>query len=125
LLVLSLVCAALSMGQSVGQSAGQYAGTWASDAGVSSGKVHLTLNGSGDSGFAFTYQDQLIKPKKVTAKVTGSQVEFVCEVDLEGFKLKSTFQGAIEGKNISGKYQSVSLDDGSALDSGTWKVTQQ
>jgi hypothetical protein len=121
LLVLSLLCAALS----VGQTTGQYAGTWASDAGVSSGKVNLTLNGSGDGEFAFTYQDQLIKPKKVTTKVTGSQVEFVCEVDLEGFKLKSTFQGAIEGKNISGKYQSVSLDDGSTLDAGTWKVTQQ
>jgi hypothetical protein len=83
------------------------------------------LNASGDSEFTFTFQDQLVKPKKVTAKVNDNTVEFVCDLDLEGFKLKSTFRGTIDGKNMSGKYQSVSADDGSALDSGTWTVAQQ
>jgi hypothetical protein len=104
---------------------GQYAGTWTSDAGASSGKVNITFSGAGEGDLSFTYQDQLVKPKKVTTKVSDNQVEFICELDLEGLKLKTSFVGAVDGKNMSGKYQSTSAEDGSVLDSGTWKVTQQ
>jgi hypothetical protein len=108
----------------LGAPAGEYVGTWASDGGVNSGKVNVTLNKSGDGDLSFTYQDQLIKPKKVTAKVSGDQVEFICDVELEGLRIKSTFTGTVDGKSMSGKYQSANADDGSVLDSGTWKVTQ-
>ncbi len=104
---------------------GQYAGTWSSDGGVNSGKVNITLTDAGGGELTFTYQDQLVKPKKVTAKVADSQVDFICELDLEGFRLTTAFHGTIDGKTMSGKYQSTSIEDGSALDSGTWKVTQQ
>jgi hypothetical protein len=109
----------------LGATAGQYVGTWTSDGGVNTGKVNITLNNSGDGDLTFSYQAELIKPKKVTAKVNGNQVEFICDVDLEGLRLKSTFTGTVDGKSMSGKYQSSSADDGSVLDSGTWKVTQQ
>jgi hypothetical protein len=103
---------------------GQYTGTWTSDGGVNSGKVNLTISESGEGDLSFTYQDQLVKPKKVTAKVAGDKIEFICEIELEGLRLKTSFQGTADGKSLSGKYQSTG-DDGSILDSGTWKVTQQ
>jgi hypothetical protein len=109
----------------LGGAGGQYAGTWTSDAGANSGKVNITLSDGGEGDLSFTYQDQLVKPKKVTAKVKENQVEFVCDLDFDGLKLKSVFQGTIDGRSISGKYRSTSVDDGSVLDSGTWKVTQQ
>lgn len=109
----------------LGAPAGQYVGTWTSDGGANSGKVNVTLSSSGDGELSFSYQDQLIKPKKVTVKVKEDQVEFICDVELEGLRLKSTFTGTADGKSMSGKYQSASADDGSVLDSGTWKVTQQ
>ncbi len=109
----------------LGAPAGEYAGSWTSDGGVNSGKVKITLSDSGGGDLSFTYQDQMVKPKKVTAKVTDDHIEFVCDLDLEGFKLRTIFQGSVEGKNMTGKYQSTSADDGSVLDSGTWKVTQQ
>jgi hypothetical protein len=109
----------------LGAPAGQYVGTWASDGGVNSGKVNVTLNNSGEGDLTFSYQDQLIKPKKVTAEINGDQVEFICDVELEGLRLKSTFTGTVDGKSMSGKYRSADADDGSVLDSGTWKVTQQ
>lgn len=104
---------------------GQYVGTWTSDNAVNSGKVNLILNLKGDSEFTFTYQDQPIKPKKVTTKVNDNQVEFICELDFDGLKLKNVFRGTIDGKSIAGKYQSTSAEDGSVLDTGTWTVTQQ
>ena len=109
----------------LGAPPGQYAGTWTSDGGANSGKVNVILSSSDEGDLSFTYQDLLIKPKKVTAKINGDQVEFVCDVDLDGLRIKSTFSGTIVGKTMSGKYQSTSADDGSILDSGTWKVTQQ
>jgi hypothetical protein len=51
-------------------------------------------------------------------------VEFILDVDMEGLRLRTTFRGTLEGKNLAGKYQTTSLDDGSSLDTGTWKVTQ-
>ncbi len=104
---------------------GQFVGTWASDSGSNSGKVNVTITGSGDGDFTFTYQDQTIKPQKVTAKVSDTKVEFLCELDMQGLKIRSTFTGAVDGKTLSGKYQSTSADDGSVLDSGTWKATQE
>ncbi len=104
---------------------GQFTGTWSSDGGVGSGKVNLSLNASGPGELSFTYQDQLIKPKVVSFSVTDDQVDFICQSDLEGLRLKTAFHGTVDGKTISGKYQSSSADDGSLLDSGTWKATQQ
>jgi hypothetical protein len=108
----------------VGAPKGEYAGTWTSDGGVNSGKVNISMSDSGSGDLSFTYQDQTVKPQKVTAKVTENQVEFVCELDLDGLKLKTTFQGTVDGAGMSGKYQSTNAADGSALDSGTWKVKQ-
>ncbi len=103
---------------------GSYSGTWASDSGSNSGKVTLNLNGESDSELTFTYQDQIIKPQKVSAKVADAQVEVVCNLDLEGLKLKTSFHGTADGKVVSGKYQTTA-DDGSVVDTGTWKVMQQ
>jgi hypothetical protein len=108
----------------LGGPGGLYDGTWTSDTGAT-GKVNITMRGVNEGDLSFTFQDQVIKPQKVTAKITGNQVEFICEVEMEGFKLKTAFLGTVDGKNISGKYQSTSRDDGSAVDSGTWKATQQ
>jgi hypothetical protein len=103
---------------------GLYDGTWTSDTGAT-GKVNITMRGVNEGDLSFTFQDQVIKPQKVTVKMNENQVEFICEVDMEGFKLKTAFLGTVDGKNISGKYQSTSREDGSAVDSGTWKATQQ
>jgi hypothetical protein len=104
---------------------GHYSGIWTSDSGANSGKLNITIGETGEGDLTFFYQDQAIKPKKVTAKVAGNQVEFLCDLDLDGLKLKTTFSGKIEGKNMSGKYQSTSAEDGSMLDSGTWKAALQ
>jgi hypothetical protein len=104
---------------------GQYVGTWTSDSGANSGKVNITLSGANNSDLSFTYQDQVVKPQKVTANVHENQVEFICELDMEGLKLKTAFLGTVDGKSMAGKYQSTSRDDGSVVDSGTWKATQQ
>jgi hypothetical protein len=105
--------------------AGQYAGTWASDAGINSGKVNVTITESGDGQFNFTYQDQVIKPKKVTTKVSEDQVDFICEVDLEGLRISTAFHGTVTGRMLAGKYRTTSVDDGSELDAGSWQVTLQ
>jgi hypothetical protein len=105
--------------------AGQYTGTWASDGGINSGKVTVTIGESGDSQFNFTYQDQVVKPKKVTAKVSDDQVDFICDVDLEGLRISTIFHGMVNGKALAGKYRTTSVDDGSELDSGIWQVTLQ
>jgi hypothetical protein len=115
----------LLAGLLLGASGGQYMGTWTSDGGVNSGKVNISVDGSGGGQLSFTFQGQMVKPNKVTAKVDGEKVEFLCELDLDGFKLKTAFNGMVEGKSMSGKYQSTNAEDGSVLDSGTWKVTQQ
>jgi len=104
---------------------GQYSGTWNSDGGAGSGKVTVTVAGPTEGDLSFTYQDQVIKPTKVTAKVTDTQVEFTCDVELGGYQIRTTFQGTVDNKAISGSYQSKSAADGSALDSGTWKATLQ
>lgn len=104
---------------------GQYAGTWASDGGANSGKVDITLNESGSGDVAFTYQGQIFRAKKLSAKLDGEKIEFIFELELEGFKLKTIYTGTIDGKNMSGKYHTSNADDGSDLDSGIWKVTQQ
>jgi hypothetical protein len=103
---------------------GQYDGTWTSDTGAT-GKVNITMRGVNEGDLSFTFQDQVVKPQKVSVKIGDNQVEFICEVDMEGFKLKTAFLGTMDGKSISGKYQTTSRDDGSAVDSGTWKATQQ
>jgi hypothetical protein len=105
--------------------AGQYSGTWTSDGGINSGKVNVTLTDSGDGQFNFTYQDQVIQPKKVTTKVSEDQVDFICEVDLEGLRISTSFHGTVSGKALAGKYRTTSVDDGSELDSGKWQVTLQ
>ena len=105
--------------------AGQYAGTWNSDGGINSGKVNVTITESGDGQFNFTYQDQVIKPKMVTTKVSEDQVDFICEVDLEGLRISTAFHGTVNGKALAGKYRTTSVDDGSELDAGSWQVTLQ
>jgi len=108
-----------------GAPGGRYAGTWVSDSGSNSGKLSITIGEAGKGDLTFFYQDQAISPKRVTTKISGSEVEFLCELELDGFKLKTTFSGMLDGKNMSGKYQSTSAEDGSALDAGTWKAALQ
>jgi hypothetical protein len=120
LIYLLALCAALLLAMP----SGQYTGSWNSDGGIGSGKIDLKVTGTSQGDLSFTYQDQIVKPTKVTAKVSDAQVEFVCDVDLAGLQIRTTFQGTVDGKAITGKYKSTSAADGSLLDSGTWKATQ-
>ncbi len=88
------------------------------------GKLSITVNETGDGDLTFYYQDQAIKPKKVTAKIVGNEVEFVFAIwNWMGFKLKTTFSrdpGWEEYVRASISRPAPKME--SALDSGTWKA---
>jgi hypothetical protein len=108
---------------------GRYAGTWASDGGANSGKVTMTISpiadGTWPTEFVFTFQDQPVKPSRVTTKIDQGHVDILCEEELDGYKLKSKFTGTLKDSVMEGKYQTTAAEDGTQVDSGTWKLTQQ
>jgi hypothetical protein len=108
---------------------GRYNGTWTSDSGANAGKLTMTISPlAGDSWpteLVFTYQDQPIKPVKVTTTISDDRVSISSDEEIDGYKLKSTFTGALKGNVIEGKYKTTVAEDGSQIDSGSWKLVQQ
>jgi hypothetical protein len=108
---------------------GRYAGTWTSDAGVNSGKLSMTISPmTGEkwpTDLVFTFQDQPIKPVKVTTTIADDHMLIVADEEIDGYKLKSTFNGTLKGNVIEGKYKTTVAEEGSQVDSGAWKLTQQ
>jgi hypothetical protein len=49
-------------------------------------------------------------------------VHVVYTFDLLGTKLESTIDGERTGGKLTGKYQTRSVTDGSAVDRGTWEA---
>jgi hypothetical protein len=107
---------------------GRYSGTWTSMANTESGKVTMTIapiaDGVWPTDFSFTFQNQPVKPTKVTTKVEQDQIEIACEELLGGYNLQTKFTGTLKGGVMEGKYRTVA-EDGSQVDNGTWKLTQQ
>lgn len=108
---------------------GRYNGTWTSDSGANAGKLTMTISPlSGDSWpteIVFTYQDQPIKPVKVATTISDDRVSIVSDEEIDGYKLKSAFIGTLKGNVIEGKYKTTVAEDGSQIDSGSWKLVQQ
>jgi hypothetical protein len=108
---------------------GQYNGTWTSDSGANAGKLTMTISPlSGDSWpteIVFTYQDQPIKPVKVATTISDDRVSIISDEEIDGYKLKSTFIGTLKGNVIEGKYKTTVAEDGSQIDSGSWKLVQR
>ena len=103
---------------------GTYKGTWS---GASSGDFVISLkpddNGAWKSDVTFTIEGQEVKCHVTSVKVDESKVEVVYDFAFGDTKLQSTVNGQLNGKTLEGTYKTKTLDDGSAVDEGTWNAT--
>lgn len=103
---------------------GKYTGTWQGTSG-GSGDIGLTLasaDGKWTADVTFTLSGQDVKCTVKSLKVEGSKLEVSYTFDLQGLKLQSTVAGEMTGNKFTGKYHTVSVADGSAVDEGTFEA---
>lgn len=108
--------------------AGTYKGTYSGSAGASGDfVVSLTPADGGEwkSEVTFTLGGADVKTKVTSVKVDDAKVKIVYEFDLQGTVLESTVTGELKEGTLSGDYHTKAVQDGSAVDEGTWKAMAQ
>jgi hypothetical protein len=85
---------------------GHYSGSWASDAGVNTGKVTVTIGPlTGDSWpteLVFTYQDQAIKSMKVTTTLSEDRVSIISDEEIDGIQTEEHLHRTTQGQRHRG-----------------------
>ena len=105
---------------------GTYNGTWAS---ANEGGGDLTMSFSpGDANtikadVSLTNGGETIKCEVKSVTAEGSKVVVVMNYEAKGERYEAIASGGLDGKMLSGTYKTKSLSGGSAVDSGTWKIT--
>lgn len=99
-----------------------YAGTWSSDGSAAAGKIDLQLKPEASVSFTVDSRET-VRCKVVSVKADASNIEVQYDFELQGYKLRSTLNGTITGNTVEGKYTTKSVEDGSSVDSGTFKAT--
>ena len=106
--------------------AGTYHGEWSGASGAS-GKIRIefqkTPEGEWKCEVSFTLGAEEVKTKMKSVKVDGAKIEVRYEFDLQGNALQSTLTGELSGKTLEGKYHTVAVSGGAAVDEGTWKAS--
>ncbi len=103
---------------------GHYVGDWSGSSGAG-GKFKLSV--AQDSGrqkctVSFEYAGQEVSTNVTLCKIEGPKIEAQYDFDLGGNLLQSTIHGDRKGSALEGKYQTKTLDSGSAVDEGDWKA---
>jgi len=101
--------------------AGKWVGQWS---GSASGEIRFALQpsdgGNWNADLSFTYGEERIQTKVKSVSIDGSNLEIQYEFELSGMPMKCVLKGKAAGKTIEGTYESNT--EGSAVDSGTFKV---
>jgi hypothetical protein len=103
---------------------GTYIGTWS---GAASGEFRMKLT-TGDDGklnaeVMFTMGTNEVQTKIVSLKVDGDQLNVVYQYDLQGTKLQSDVRGELKDNTLSGTYKATLVNEGTAVDEGTWTAS--
>lgn len=117
IVLLALLASVLAFG------ADSYKGKWASDNSGSGGEIRLTLKP--DAKAVFTLSGQEVPCTNVVSKVEGESIELAYDFILQGYKLRSTLRGTIKEGKFSGKYNTATVEDGTAVDAGTFDTSSQ
>jgi hypothetical protein len=117
IVVLALLTTVLSFG------ADFWKGKWSSDASGSGGEIRLTLKPEPKA--VFTLSGQEVPCTNVATKVDGESIELAYDFILQGYKLRSTLKGTIKEGKFTGKYNTATLEDGTAVDSGTFDTSSE
>ena len=98
-----------------------YSGKWASNQNGSGGTLRMKLTPQPD--VMFTLGEQDVKTKVSSNKVSADQFDIEYDFELSGYRLRSHAKGTIKDGKIQATYETKSLDDGSAVDTGTFEAT--
>lgn len=101
--------------------AGVWNGKWSSSQNENGGEIRITLEP--EAQVVFTLSGREVKTKIASQKKDGSSFSLEYDFDLEGYRLRSSLTGKIQGEAAEGTYRTKSLDDASAVDSGTFQVS--
>lgn len=103
---------------------GNYIGDWSGASGAG-GKFKLSVaqeSGKHKCSVSFEYAGQEVSTNVTLCKIEGPKIEAQYDFDLGGNRLQSTIHGDRKGSALEGKYQTKTLDSGSAVDEGDWKA---
>src|SRR5579872_923807 len=122
---ISILLLVFSLAGSAADLAGKYKGSWTG--GAANGDIAMSFS-KGDDGawkaeVSFTISGQDVKCKVKSTKVDGAKVEVVYDFSFGDTTLESTATAELKDKTLEGTYKTKSIDDGSAVDEGTWIVT--
>jgi hypothetical protein len=104
---------------------GDYVGDWSGASGAG-GSFKLSIaaeNGTPKCTVTFSYAGEEVKTHVTVCKTDGPNIEAQYDFDLSGNRLQSTIHGQRKENALSGKYETKTLADGSAVDEGAWKAT--
>ncbi|MDZ4799236.1 MAG: hypothetical protein SGI92_13820 [Bryobacteraceae bacterium] len=117
IVLLTLLTAVLLFG------ADSYKGKWTSDSSGSGGEIRFTLKP--DAKAVFTLSGQEVPCTNVSTKIEGESIELAYDFILQGYKLRSTLKGTVKEGKFSGKYNTATVEDGAAVDAGTFDTSSQ
>ncbi len=103
--------------------ADSYNGKWTSDGSGNGGGIRITLKPQPKVVFTLSGQD--VECTNVTSKVDAESIEVAYDFILQGYKLRSTLKGTVKDGRVEGKYNTTAIEDGTAVDSGTFEATAQ
>lgn len=92
-------------------------GRWSSENSGTVGDIRFALKP--EPNVVFTIGDQEVKTTNVTARTQGDEFEIAFDFENQGYRMRSTIKGTMKDGKLDGKYATKSLEDGSAIDSGT------
>jgi hypothetical protein len=122
-LFLLLLCGVLGAQDNI---AGTYKGKWT---GMSAGgDFTLRLEKAGDDWKAavqFSFADNPIPTQVKAIRVTGTQLETTYEFELGGNKLQSQLQAEVRNGQLTGKYRTKAVMDGTPVDEGTCEAKKE
>jgi hypothetical protein len=123
--VLTLLASVLAADRDL---AGKYAGEWKSTGGGNGGDIRFTLEPGADAAWkcelSFGLMGESVKTTMRSAKLKDSKVDLTYDFDVAGTVLRSHVAGEWKDDKFTGEYQTTSVGDGAAVDSGTWSATR-
>jgi hypothetical protein len=102
---------------------GNWAGTWTGQSGSGDMRVKLSqADGQRKAEASFTIEGADVPTVVKSLKIDGDNIDFEYSFDLQGYKLTSHLTGKRKDRAMEGAYKTTA-EDGSDVDSGTWKLT--
>jgi hypothetical protein len=101
--------------------ASAWKGKWSSENSGNSGDIQIALKP--EPRVSFTLSGQEVPCTVVSSKSDGENVEIAYDFNLQGYKLRSSLKGTVKDGKLQGKYTTTTVEDGSAVDSGSFEGT--